>query len=73
MGNVGRAELGPQTIMIEMECAKEIHQEIKVYTWELKKANWNLYKEEVKKRVNKVNGKITERVKKMIEIMLDAA
>ena len=44
-----------------------------MYTWEWKNATWNLYKEEAKKRVNEVNGKITEIVKKMSEIMLDAA
>ena len=59
--------------MIEMECAKEINQGKKVYYFAWKKANWNLYKEEVKKRVNEVNGKITEIMKKMSDIMLDAA
>ena len=50
MENVGRAESEQQTIMIEMECAKGIKQEKKVYNWAWKKANWNVYKEEVKKR-----------------------
>ena len=44
-----------------------------MYTCEWNNANWNLYKEEAKKRVNEVNGKITEIVQKMSEIMLDAA
>ena len=44
-----------------------------MYNWARKKINCNVYKEEIKKRMNEVNGKITERVKKIREIMLDAA